>query len=96
MSARCPALVETIRAMSRYPGQDGEAAGDLVEVLRFTVDLHVPSAVNADRAGRYGRCRGCGQWWPCQPWQSASYAGVEWLVNASNAVMREAGLIDGG
>lgn len=91
MSGKRRSLTEAIRAMVKHPTADREGTSDLVEVLRFTVDLHVPTTANADRFGRYGRCRGCGQWWPCQPWNAASYAAVEWLVNASNAVMRRSG-----
>lgn len=91
MSGHRPSLTEAIESMTKYPTVDRDGSVDLAEVLRFTVDLHVPTAANADRVGNYGRCKGCEQWWPCQPWNAASYAALEWLVNASNAVMRRSG-----
>lgn len=90
MSARRPSLDQTIRSMRRFP-VDPAGDEDLASALELTCETHQASADNADWFGRYGRCTGCGSWWPCPTWLGASYAALEWLVAASNAVMRRSG-----
>lgn len=88
MSEKRPSLTETVKSMVDYPTIDVESDAELAEALNLTEDLHAASSPNADRHGHYGRCRGCGQWWPCPTWTQASYTATEWLVLVSNAVMR--------
>ena len=93
MSVKRPSLAEAVKAMTEYPTADVDDDASLAEAVALTEDLHVPSSANADRNGRYGHCRGCGQWWPCPTWTQASYTSIEWLVLVSNAVMRRSGSI---
>ena len=86
MSARRPSLQMALRAMELYP-VDRVADENLASALRLTVDIHTPEQANADRHGRYGRCRCCGQWWPCPAWCSAEQAARVWLWEAAQTVI---------
>jgi hypothetical protein len=86
VSARRPSLDQVLIALARYP-VDPEADEDLAEALRLTAEVHIPAQSNADRAGRYGLCRGCGEWWPCPSWRAAERAAQEWVWAAAQARM---------
>lgn len=86
-----PRMTDTIVALTRYPTADREGTAELVEVLRLTCEAHFSLEPDADRQRRYGRCAACAEWWPCPAFNAARYAAVEWLVNASNAIMRRSG-----
>lgn len=88
-----PRMTWTIEAMTNYPARDRDDTAELVDILRMTEEIHYSLEENADRHRRYGRCVECGEWWPCPSFEMAKYAAVEWLVNASNAIMRRNGLI---
>ena len=92
MSARKPSMVEVLRAIRRHP-MDPAADEDLAAAIEMTAQVHVSTAPNADRDGNYGSCAGCAAPWPCPTWTGASYAALEWLVAASNALMRRSGTL---
>lgn len=88
-----PRMTWTIEVLTKFPSADREGTAELVDILRMTEEVHFSLEKNADRHRRYGRCVECGDWWPCRPFESARYAATEWLVNATNAIMRRNGLI---
>lgn len=88
-----PTLEGTIRALRLYPSVDVQGDADLAEALEATEEFHQPTEENADSNKHYGRCAGCGEWWPCRAWAEAAYPGLEWLVLMSNAVMRRSGTL---
>lgn len=90
MSARKPSLETTARSMVRFP-VNGDEDLDLAEALQLTEQVHWSRLDNADQRGNYGRCEACEFWWPCPTWVAAQYAAVEWLVAASNRLMRRSG-----
>lgn len=82
-------FLRTLRTFPVSPDEDLE----LAEALELTEQVHTSTHANADRHGHYGACQGCGKLWPCPTWMGASYIAVEWLVAASNAVMRRSGCL---
>lgn len=88
-----PQVTWTIEVLTDYPSADREDTAELVEILRETDLVHFSLEQNADRHRRYGRCVECGKWWPCPTFESARYAATEWLVRATNAIMRRNNLI---
>ena len=52
---------------------------DIAAVLEAIEELHVPTADEPDPRGRYGRCAGCRQPWPCDEWRRGEQLAVTWL-----------------
>ena len=88
-----PRMTETIQTLTDYPSADRDGTAELVEILQLVAEVHYSLEPNADRHRRYGRCVTCHSWWPCSAFNSARYAATEWLVRASNVLMRRNGLI---
>lgn len=82
VSARRPSLDQALIALARYP-VDAEADEDLADALRLTAEVHIPAQNNADRAGYYGACRGCGEMWPCASWRVAEQVAQAWAWEAA-------------
>ena len=90
MSTRKPSLADFVRSLRRFP-MDQEQDLELADAIELTAQVHTSTQANADRRGNYGACTGCGALWPCPTWSGASSIAVEWLVAASNALMRRSG-----
>lgn len=90
MSVRKPSLELSLRALRQFPI---DPAGDLelADALELTAQVHQSTQANADRGGHYGTCTGCDLVWPCPTWVGASYTVTEWLVTATNLLMRRSG-----
>lgn len=81
-----PTFTETIKAIDGYALREGDTASEqFADALVLTQELHRSLELNADAAGHYGLCDGCGLPWPCPTWGVAHRAAVEWLVEVSNA-----------
>lgn len=94
MSAGRPSFDEAIKAIDGFGlRQDNPGAVELADALVLTQELHRPSQADADASGHYGACDACGVSWPCPTWGVAHRAAVEWLCDASGAVLARYGKV---
>jgi hypothetical protein len=88
-----PSFVFTVAALRtsdrRFPwvGPTPDEA-EVADVLEELEQLHQPTADTPDPRGRYGRCTGCLNPWPCAAWTYGDQLAVQWLGRASDRVTR--------
>lgn len=67
-------------------GEEREVADLLVELD----ELHQPGADQPDRHGRWGRCTGCLEPWPCPGWTYGDQLALQWVGRAAARVYAHA------
>lgn len=86
-----PSFASTVAALRtsdrRFPwiGPTSDEA-EVADVLEETEQLHQAGHDDPDPRGRYGRCTGCLQPWPCDAWRYGEQLAVQWLGRAADRV----------
>jgi hypothetical protein len=90
-----PSFATTIAALRttdrRFPwvGPTDEET-EVADVLAELEELHQPGTDEPDARGRYGRCTGCRNPWPCEGWQFGEQLALQWLGRAADRVTAHA------
>lgn len=90
-----PTLTPVVAALrvtdARFPwiGPTDEE-DDVAAALELVEETHQGVADEPDDRGRWGRCAGCAQWWPCPTWVEAEFLAVQFLGRAADRVVARA------
>lgn len=63
---------------------------DIATVLEAIEELHQGAADEPDHRGRYGRCSGCRELWPCPEWRRGEQLALEWLGRGADRYLAHA------
>jgi hypothetical protein len=90
-----PSFASTITALrysdARFPWvRPTDEEDDIAAVLEAIEELHQGAADEPDQRGRYGRCTGCRQPWPCPEWIRGEQLAVLWLGRGAERYLRHA------
>lgn len=90
-----PSFASTVHALTlldqRYVWVEATPdEAEVASVLAEIEELHQGSTDLPDERGRYGRCRGCLESWPCAAWNYGDQLAVQWLGRAADRVYAHA------
>lgn len=93
-----PSFATTVAALRtvdpRFPwvGPTADEA-EVADLLAELEDLHQGAHDDPDRFGRYGRCSGCLDPWPCAAWRYGEQLALQWLGRACDRVWAHAAAV---